>query len=686
MEIMKRRIRLGVDVGGTFTDIVCLDSGGGVRTAKVPSTPDDPSRAVMLALDGLQLGNDDVVDAFAHGTTVATNALIERKGAQVGLLATHGFEDTLEIGRQIRAQMYEVRLRPQTPVFIAPGRRRMGVRERIGASGEVVTPLDETSVVDAVDALVADGAQSIAVCLLFSFLNDTHEQRIKAIIAERHPGLDVSLSSEVDPAFREYERTAVTAFDAYIKPVVISYLRKLAIGLVAREIRAPLRVMQSRGGLAHAELAVERPVRLFLSGPAAGVLGAQAVGRAVGEANLISVDIGGTSCDIALVSDSKPLIRSEGIIEGFPVRVPMVDVNAIGSGGGSVAWIDKAGGLRVGPRSAGASPGPACYDQGGSEPTVTDASVVLGLIDPDYFADGALKLNAHRARDAIADAVAKPLGLSVERAAAGILQVLNAQMAEGIRLVSIKQGHDPRNFALVPLGGAGSLQACALADELGMTRILVPPHPGVLAATGLLSAPIEHEASAAFGHALDDMDLATVENVLDQLDRRCESMMEREGIESRACVRSWFADVCYQGQGYHLTIPLSRQAELPLAQLYEDFLIAHERVYGYAVRSAAKIVNLRSVSGCHETIDSTPAVTSPTPSTPRFRQVFTNSQNIGAAAWMQIPVTRRESLTTGNPLRGPHIVEQPDTTLLVAAGWIARLHETNVVELERDAS
>lgn len=368
---MNRGLRIGVDVGGTFTDVVHTGDDGVMHVLKVPSTPDDPARAVLSAVQGLLVGTDgcegherhdahDVeVHMIAHGTTVATNAVLERNGARVGLIATEGFTDVLEIGRQMRRQMYAVRLDAETPVFVAPGHMRMGVVERIGASGEVVTPLDEDSVLAAIDTLVERGAEALAVSLLFSFLNPAHEQRIRAIAATRHPELTVSLSSEVDPAFREYERTAVTAFDAYIKPVVGGYLERLRDALERAGVAAPLQVMQSRGGLAAASIASQRPVRLFLSGPAAGVLGARAACVQTGEADLISVDIGGTSCDIALISDAKPLVRSEGVIDGYAVRVPMVDINAIGSGGGSIAWIDAAGSLRVGPRSAGAAPGPA---------------------------------------------------------------------------------------------------------------------------------------------------------------------------------------------------------------------------------------------------------------------------------------------------------------------------------------
>ncbi|HKD25497.1 MAG TPA: hydantoinase/oxoprolinase family protein, partial [Xanthobacteraceae bacterium] len=489
---------IGVDIGGTFTDVVVRRPGARTRIMKIPSTRKDPSVAVLEALKQMEAEwalPPQEVARFVHGTTVATNAVLERKGACIGLITTQGFRDVLEIGRQMRHQMYDLALDPETPTFLAPGRLRREIRERISATGEVLEALDEAAVTAAADELVSAGAQAIAVVFLFSFLNNSHERRAREIIAARHPHVFVSLSSEVDPAFREYERTVVTAFDAYVKPVVDRYLANLDAGLLAAAVPAPLQIMQSRGGICSSATARLRSVRLFLSGPAAGVIGARMVGGAAGLRDLITVDIGGTSCDIALIEDGAPALRSEGRIGGYPVRVSMLDVNSIGAGGGSIAWLDATRGLRVGPQSAGSEPGPACYGRGGNEPTLTDASVVLGYLDPEHFAGGRLKLRPKLSRKAIERVIARPLNFTVEQAALGIHRIVNAQVAEGIRLVSIRQGHDPRRFTLLPLGGGGPLHACALAEELGVRRILVPRHPGVLSAAGLLAAPVEHEVS-----------------------------------------------------------------------------------------------------------------------------------------------------------------------------------------------
>jgi N-methylhydantoinase A len=501
---------VGIDIGGTFTDVVCRRAGAPALTTKIMSTRRDPSEAVLRAIrfmvEEWKIDPREIAH-FLHGTTVATNAVLERKGAKLGLLTTEGFKDVLEIGRQWRQHLYGIILQPETPVFLAPGEFRKEIRERVSAQGEIVVPLDEASVLQACDDLVAAGVGSIAVCYLFSFLEPAHEQRTRELIRARHPDLSISISSEVDPAFREYERSAVVSFDAYIKPVIDRYIGHLEHGLERAGISAPLQIMQSRGGLSTCAVARQRPVRLFMSGPAAGVIGGTIVGRMVGAEDVITIDIGGTSTDIALVNKGNPVIGAEGRIAGYPVRVPMVDVNAIGAGGGSIAWLDQAGGLRVGPHSAGSDPGPAAYGKGGEDATVTDASLVLGYLDPAYFAGGSVALDLGRAREVIEHTVARPLGMSVEEAALGIHRVINAQMVEGIRLVSIRQGFDPRRFALVALGGAGPVHATALAQDLGIRQIVIPRHPGVLSAAGLLAAPIEHEVAAAFPRKLERVSL-----------------------------------------------------------------------------------------------------------------------------------------------------------------------------------
>ncbi len=677
---------IGIDTGGTFTDIVCRD-GDRLRLMKVPSTPADPGAAIREGFARMtaewDLKASELV-RFAHGTTVATNAVLERRGGRTGILATEGFGDVLELGRQMRRQMYDLRLEPQTPVFLAPGSRRAEVRERVSASGEVLTPLDTVSLARAVDELIGQGVESIAVCFLFSFLHPEHEQLARRHIEQNHPGVMVSLSSEVDPTFREYERTCVTAFDAYSKPVVDRYLGAMEAELAAAGVPAPLQVMQSRGGLAASQVARLRPVRLFLSGPAAGVIGGRAAGQAAGLDDLITLDVGGTSSDIAMISAGQALVRPESEIAGFSVRVPMLDINTLGSGGGSIAWLDAANGLRVGPRSAGADPGPACYGRGGTDPTLTDASLVLGYLNPDYFAGGSMALDAELARQAIANTIAGPMAIGVEEAALGIHRVANAQMTEGIRLVSVNRGLDPREFVLLALGGAGALHAVPLAAELGIEKVLVPASPGVLSATGLLAAPVEHEVTAAFHRDLADLDLTATRAALDDLDRRCAELMAAEGVAAGAQEVHYFADICYVGQSYSLEVPLDLAGhDDPAAALYEEFLTVHERVHGHSIEGPARIVNLRSIHRASGTeldlsvlaqAEGTEVITAKTE-----RQICVDGRPGAIAA----AVYHRAGLPADGQIHGPAIVEQNDTTTLIPPGWRASLAGGGSLLVER---
>jgi N-methylhydantoinase A/oxoprolinase/acetone carboxylase beta subunit len=661
---------IGVDIGGTFTDIVCRRGGQPLRTLKIPSTRGDPSQAVLNAITrlerDLQVNAGDIA-RFLHGTTIATNVVLERKGARLGILASEGFRDILEIGYQLRQDLHRIMLEPVTPGFLAPRARRKEVREQVSAEGKVIIPLDEASVRQAAAELVADGVEAIAVCYLFAFLYPEHEQRTRELIEAAHPDITVSLSSEVDPTFREYERTVVTAFDAYLKPVVSRYLERLEEGLRAVQVDAPLQVMQSRGGLAGTSVARQRPVRLFLSGPAAGVIGGAIVGRSSGHRHLITIDVGGTSSDIALVENGEPVIRPQGSIGGFPVRVPMVDVNAIGAGGGSIAWLDGAGGLRVGPQSAGAEPGPACYDRGGTQATVTDASVVLGWLDPAYFAGGSVLLDPSLAHAVIERCIARPLSLSVEDAALGIHRVVNAQMVEGIRLVSIRRGIDPRRFTLVALGGAGPLHATALAAELGIGSVLIPRHPGVLSAAGLLAAPIEHEVAIAFPRPLATLDMADVRRVLNELDHSCARLLAQENIGALTPAIRHSADVWYIGQSYHLEVPFDDTVPDPLDKLYRNFLMLHDRIYGHATEQPAAIVNLRSVhrAGGGDHLDQEhwrPLDIDAHKPSRRIRIAGTDTP-------VQACIYQRAAMQAGLVFSGPAIVEQDDTTTLVDPGW-----------------
>jgi N-methylhydantoinase A len=678
-------VQIGVDIGGTFTDIVALDDNGRLALAKVPSTPKDLLDGIaaattrVLALAGAAPGD---VTRFIHGTTIATNAILEQKGATTAILTTDGFEDVLELGRMKRSRMYDLDMDPEVPTFLAPRRRRLGIRERLDAKGRVLLPLHEDDVRAAVETLRAQGVSAIAVCYLFSFVNVAHERRTRDIVTELAPEISVSLSSEVDPTFREYERLCVTAFDAYLGPVVKRYLAGLADTLRGLGVPAVPLIMRSRGGIVSAALAAQQPVTLFLSGPAGGVIGAGFAAERSGVRDFVSLDMGGTSNDVAVVRDGKPLLASEGTIGPYPVRTPMVDVNTIGAGGGSIAWIDAAGGLRVGPRSAGAEPGPACYARGGDEATVTDASVVLGYLNPARFAGGAMTLDVAAAERAVA-AIGRRLGVDPVAAAAGIHRVVNARMADQIRLVTIKRGYDPRQFSLVVLGGAGPVHGAALAEEMGMAEVLVPEAPGVLAAFGLLAAAIEHHHARTLQARTDAADLGAINHCLDDLDTAGRGRMREEGVPAQEVRVAYAADMRYVGQAYELEVPI----QVPVTAagvpgIVAAFHAVHERVYGYArAQQPVEFVNFRAV----HTFPLPRPVVTPTArahGTPEAARIGERRAYFGA--FMPTALYERARLPLGARLAGPAIVEQTDTTTVIPPGVTAVVDEAGNLHLRRD--
>src|SRR6058998_1753084 len=677
-------VQIGVDIGGTFTDIVALDGEGRLAIAKVPSTPKDLLDGIgaavvkVLALAGARPRD---VERFIHGTTVATNAVLEQKGAVTAVLTTEGFEDVLELGRQKRSRMYDLEMDPETPNFLAPGRRRVGIRERVDARGVVLVPLDEGQVRAAVQKLRAQGVQAIAVCYLFSFVNPAHERRTRDLCAEIAPEISVSLSSEVDPTFREYERLCVTAFDAYLGPVVKRYLAGLADTLHGLGVGAPPLIMRSRGGIVSAALAARQPVTLFLSGPAGGVIGARFAAERSGVRDFVSLDMGGTSNDVAMVRGGEPLIASEGWIGPYPVRTPMVDVNTIGAGGGSIAWIDAAGGLRVGPRSAGAEPGPACYGRGGDEATVTDASVVLGYLNPARFAGGVMALDVAAAERAIA-AIGQRLGVDTVAAAAGIHRVINARIADQIRLVTIKRGYDPRQFSLVVLGGAGPVHGAALAEEMGMAEVLVPDAPGVLAAFGLLAAAIEHHHARTLQARTDVADLSAVNQCLGELDAAGRARMHEEGVAAADVRVAYTADMRYVGQAYELEVPIAAPVA---AERVPDIVAAlhavHERVYGYArPQQIAEFVNFRAV---HTYPLPRPAVKPAARAGGRLADARLGERRAYFGDYVPTTIYERARLPLGARLAGPAVVEQDDTTTVIPPGVTALVDDAGNLRLRR---
>ena len=683
------RFRVGVDIGGTFTDVIGRREDR-VWSAKVPSSPKDLVAGVLagveavLALSGAAPGD---IDRFVHGTTIATNAILEEKGARIGLLMTEGFEDVLEIGRQKRSRMYDLFSAPETPVFLAPGRRRAGITERIDSDGTIVVPLDETGVRETVARLVEEeGIEAVAVCYLFSFRNPSHERRTADIIARDFPRLAVSISSEVDPVFREYERTCVTAYDAYVRPVVNGYLDRLDSALRRRGIRAPLLIMQSRGGAASMRRTVARPVTTLLSGPAAGTLGGRSAGERSGRRDLITLDIGGTSSDVALARGGASLISREGRIRGYPLRVPMVDVHSIGAGGGSIARLDDAGVLKVGPESAGASPGPACYGRGGSAPAVTDASLVLGYLDPARFAGG-IRLQIDAAERAVS-ALAEAMQCSLAEVAFGIHTVCNAAMAEAVRMLTVKRGHDPRDFALVLLGGAGPLHGGAIAERLAIETLIVPPRPGVLAAEGLLEARIQCDRYRTFATRAQIADPALMRTAFEELEAAGRVEMSRDGVAADTITVERFAEMRYAGQSYELEVPLGRGVveARSIAAAERAFRDRYREVYGHgSLEEEVEFVNLRVLL-------SGPPMTPPAaervhadqaaPAAPRpaaVRPAFFGHPH----GWRDAALHNRAALAVGAAIEGPAIVTQADTTTVIYPGHRAAVDDAGNLVVTR---
>ena len=595
-------------------------------------------------------------------------------------------EDSLEIGRLRRTQMYDLFMDAETPVFLAPRRRRRGIPERVGFDGSVVQPLNEDAVRDAVWSLRdVEGAEAFAVCLLFSFRNPSHEQRVRELIRELDPSLSVSISSEIDPMFREYERTVVTAFDAYIRPVIYRYVTELGRELEQISISAPLQIMQSRGAITSAEMIADRPVAVLLSGPAAGVIGGRHAGSLSGETDLITVDVGGTSADISLVRADKPLVTTEATIDTYPLRVPMVDVTTIGAGGGSLAWVDPAGNFRVGPHSAGADPGPACYGRGGTEATVTDASLVLGYLNPDSFAGGTLRLDADAAHRAV-ERFASKLGLSRVGAAAGIHRVVNSRMSDAIRLVSIRRGYDPREFALVLLGGAGPLHGGRLAADLAISRMIVPAAPGVLSALGLLVAAIEHEEAVTVAARLATANPYELEAAFATLERKVAERMLADHAPVEGTMTRRSADGRYVGQAYTLQIPLDGPiSHESLGGFGEAFHATHQRVYGHADRDAEiELVNARVVqSWAFPRLQFQPATHPHRNGSPTSRRAYFDE----LGGYIAVPVFARGAMEPGVSLSGPAIIEQPDSTLIVYPGHVVMSEPTgNMIVVVAEAS
>lgn len=682
---------VAVDIGGTFTDVCCLyetPEGRRLSWTKEPSTRKNPVEGLVRGVEHILAeveARPEQVSHLLHGTTVGTNAVLERRGGRVGMLCTEGFEDTLEVGRGERREIYRLDSEPQTPGFIAPGRRRRGVRERIGADGSVVVPLDELQVAAFLKDLVEhERIEALAVCLLFSFVDPRHELRIRAIAHSLYPDLPVSLSHEVDPVFREYERTCLTAFDAYLRPVMSAYLDTLTDRLRKAGIASEVFTMQSRGGLASTRAIASRPFTALLSGPAAGVIGALKLAGAGGFDNAITLDMGGTSADIALIATGKALTTSQGRFERYPLRTPMVDISTLGAGGGSIAWVDGAGGLHVGPQSAGSEPGPACYGRGGTEATVTDASIVLGYLSPDYFAGG-LRIDSDAAWCAV-ERVGAKVGLTAVQAAYGIHSIVNARIADGTRLVSLKRGYDPRAFSLVLFGGAGPVNGLAIAEELGMTTAVVPFAPGALCAYGLLAASVEYDDATTFKVPVVQAVPERIEEAFQRLHAVGLERMQSDRVPSGEVTAVRTADIRYIGQSFELEVPVGAPVTAgTLAGAIAAFHAAHRQVYGHADETGAiEFVNLRTVHSYRIDHDARPVAFAPAvlPKPKASRPCCFDA----GGGFIDTPALLRADIAPGQVIDGPAIIHQADSTTVVRPGWRCRVDAQGNLLLVREAS
>ncbi len=666
----RRSVRIAVDIGGTFTDIEILDEATGQTfAAKTPTTPADPSEGLIT---GLRMAGKEVgfafsdISALLHGTTIATNAVLQRRLPKGALITTAGFEDVLEIGRHFRKQVYASKAEPR--VVLIPRAWRLGIEERTRADGAIEMPLDEGEVQRLAEKLKAGGIQCVAVCLLHAYANAEHEKRIAALLARYAPDLDVSLSHEVSPEIREFERSSTTVLNALLMPVVRRYLERLRARLKDAGFEAPVYLVQSNGGVMSPETAALLPARLLLSGPSGGALAAETIAQRLAMPDVVAVDMGGTSYDVSIVNGGRTRLVTEGTVDGLPVRLPMIEIRTIGSGGGSIARVEESGRLRVGPESAGAKPGPACYSRGGTEPTVTDANVVLGRIDPQFFLGGAMRLDDAAARTAITTHVAARLSLTPEAAAEGILQVAVSHMAGAIRLSLFEKGLDPEDFTLLSFGGASGLHACDTADEIGIGRVVFPRDPGTLSAWGMLYSDVVHALARARLMKADANALPVLAEICAELRRTGAERLEGDGIALSDQLLPIALDMRYPGQAYEIQVPFDASANDPAAALAASiacFHETHEAQYAHAeTHVTPEIVAVR--------IAATGKLAKPTEHAFAFagssaakghRPVY------AAGRWHEAAVHERTKLSADLKISGPAIIEEAHATHFIPPGW-----------------
>ena len=680
--------KIGVDVGGTFTDLILEVAPEQVFVHKVPSTPEDQSVAVLRGINeicriaGIPASD---VDMVVHGSTVATNITIEHKGAEVGMLTTRGFRDILHIARHKRPYNFSLQFDvPWQSKPLVKRRNRIPITERLlPPDGRVETALNEDEVAAAAELLKRRDIEAVIVCFLFAFLNNEHEQRAKKIIQDILPDTFISCSSDVVDVIREYERFSTTAMNAYIGPKTVRYLENLVDKLSEQGITAELRLMQSNGGISTIDNCAVRPVAMLMSGPAAGVIGGRWSGGLSDEKNVITVDIGGTSADISTIPDGRIRIMNprDTYVNQYPVLTPMIDLSTIGAGGGSIAYVDDAGAFFVGPRSAGADPGPACYAKGGEEPTVTDAQVVLGRLDPDQFLGGELSIDPELAHKTIETKVARPLGMSIPDAALGILKIINSNMALAIRANSVARGLDPRNFALMPFGGAGPLHGVALAETIAAREVIVPPAPGINAAIGLLVTDMQYEFTRSVLTILNTADQAALDNInrhVNELVDLCRQRLVADGVPAEQQRFRRIAECRYQGQGFELRADMP---DVPLDQknkqaVIESFHNQHRQDYSYAFEDGlVEVMTLRVIGVADVEPLRWPKLSAADGAAVDDARLYTRPTTFDGNHTLDTPRFDRLKLRAGHEITGPAVVVQHNSTTLVPPGYQARVSD-----------
>lgn len=661
------RFRVSMDIGGTFTDVVAYEESTGVYTSgKVPTTPESPALGV---LDGVTeiVGALDEISFTVHGTTVGLNAFLQRRGERVLLLATAGASDTYQIARGTRTRLYDLHFRKPEP--LVPRTDTVAIGGRLNYAGDELEPLDLAAVRAAAMRARDEGIGSIAVAFLFSYVNPEHELAAERVIRELHPGATISLSHRIAREWREYERTSSAVFDAYIAPTVDRYLEQLEGSMRGEGLGVPLHVMQSNGGVLTAASARRRPIQTLLSGPAGGTMGGVALTEIVGRSNLLCIDMGGTSFDVSLVVDGRPDVTQETALEGLPLLMPIINIHTIGAGGGSIGYVE-AGGLRVGPESAGADPGPACYGRGGTQPTVTDANLVLGRIDPETFLGGRMQLDADAAHEAI-ETLARTLDLEPLQLAEGMLDVINAKMAQAIRTITVEQGIEPRDFAIVAFGGAGPMHAPFLAQELEIRDVLVPLTPGAFSAWGMLQTKLRHDFSRAYYHPLEAVDTDELAGVMRELGDEGAAALVAEGVARDAVQLTYTAEMRYVGQEYTVNVPLVPD-EVEAAEFRSAVTLrfddAHELRYGHANRGAPielVVVRLTALGdlGRAEPLELEAGS--------RAAEQYRTAPVTFAGRTFDTPFHRRDDLGSGTVVTGPAVIEEHTATTVVPPGATA---------------